>query len=42
MDAVDAIASVRTDFRDKPLREQKMKRVTAETFGVSYPEPETL
>lgn len=39
MDVVDAIASVRTDFRDKPLKEQKMKKVTAETFGVEYPEP---
>ncbi len=39
MDVVDAIASVPTDFRDKPLKEQKMKKVTAETFGVAYPEP---
>lgn len=39
MDTVDAIASVQTDFRDKPLKEQKMKKVTAETFGVEYPEP---
>lgn len=39
MDVVDEIASVRTDFRDKPLKEQKMKKVTAETFGVEYPEP---
>lgn len=39
MDVVDEIASVRTDFRDKPLKEQKMKKVTAETFGVEYPDP---
>ena len=39
MDVVDVIASTRTDFRDKPLEEQKMKKVTAETFGVEYPEP---
>lgn len=39
MDVIDAIVSVRTDFRDKPLKEQKMKKVTAETFGVEYPEP---
>ena len=39
MDVVDEIASARTDFRDKPLKEQKMKKVTAETFGVEYPEP---
>lgn len=39
MDTVDAIASVPTDFRDKPLKAQKMKKVTVETFGVEYPEP---
>ncbi len=39
MDTVDAIASVPTDFRDKPLKAQKMKKVTAETFGAEYPEP---
>ena len=39
MDVVDAIASERVDFRDRPLSEQKMKRVTAETFGVDYPAP---
>ena len=39
IDVSDAIASVPTDFRDKPLKEQKMKKVTAETFGVEYPEP---
>ena len=33
MDTVDAIAQTKTDFRDKPVVEQKMKRVTAETFG---------
>lgn len=39
MDTVDAIAQTKTDFRDKPVVEQKMKRVTAETFGADYPEP---
>lgn len=39
METVDAIASVGTDFRDKPVVEQKMKQVTVETFGVEYPEP---
>ncbi|MDE7296495.1 MAG: peptidylprolyl isomerase [Clostridia bacterium] len=39
MDAVDAIANTQTDFRDKPIKEQKMKTVTAETFGVDYPDP---
>lgn len=40
MDAVNEIAGCRTDFRDKPLTAQRMKRVTAETFGETYPEPE--
>ncbi len=42
MEVVDEIASTRTDFRDKPLKEQKMKRVTAETFGVNYPAPKKI
>jgi len=40
MDVVNTIACVRTDFRDKPLKEQKIKSMTAETFGETYPEPE--
>lgn len=40
LDTVDAIAAVRTDFRDKPKTPQKMKTVTVETFGEVYPEPE--
>ena len=39
MDVVDEIASVRTDYRDKPLDPQVMKKVTVETFGEEYPEP---
>lgn len=39
MDAVDEIAESATDFRDKPVKPQIMKRVTCETFGVAYPEP---
>ena len=39
MDTVDEIALTATDFRDKPLKEQKIKKVTAETFGTEYPEP---
>lgn len=42
MDTVDGIASVRTDWGDRPYEEQKIKKVTAETFGQEYPEPETL
>ena len=39
LDVVDAIAGVRTDFRDKPLAPVVMETITAETFGVEYPEP---
>ena len=39
MDVVDKIASVKTDWYDRPYEEQKMKNVTAETFGVQYDEP---
>ena len=42
MDTVDAIAAVRTDYNDRPRTPQKMKKVTVETFGVSYPEPEKV
>ena len=40
MDVVNKIASVPTDFRDAPRKKQRMKKVTVETFGVDYPEPE--
>lgn len=39
-DVLDAIAAVRTDYNDKPRTPQVMKKVTVETFGVDYPEPE--
>ena len=39
MDVVDEIANVKTDWYDKPYEEQKMKKVTAETFGVKYDKP---
>lgn len=42
MDVVDAIANTRRDFNDKPRVEQKMKKVTVDTFGKDYPEPEKV
>ena len=39
-DVVDKICAVRTDYNDKPRTPQVMKKVTVETFGVDYPEPE--
>ena len=40
MDNVDKIAAVRTDYSDRPLEKQVMKKVTVDTFGVDYPAPE--
>ncbi len=42
MDVVNRIATVPTDWNDRPTVPQVMKSVTAETFGVTYEEPETL
>ena len=42
MDAVDEIASGYVDYEDRPQEEQVMKKVTVETFGTEYPEPEKL
>ena len=39
MEVVNAIAETETDYSDKPLKPQRMKTVTVETFGVDYPEP---
>ena len=40
MDVVNKIAETDTDFRDRPLDEQKIKTMTVETFGEDYSEPE--
>lgn len=42
METVDAIASAQTDFRDRPIKPQRIAKVTAETFGTEYPAPKTL
>ncbi len=39
METVDEIATTKTDWYDKPYEEQKMKCVTAETFGTEYEAP---
>jgi peptidyl-prolyl cis-trans isomerase B (cyclophilin B) len=38
IEAVDKIVKAERNFRDKPLVDQRMKRVTVETFGIDYPE----
>lgn len=42
IETVDEIANVKTDWNDRPLSEQKIAKVTADTFGESYPEPEKM
>ena len=40
MDVVNKIAETRTDYSDRPLKEQKIKSITVDTVGVDYDEPE--
>ena len=40
MDVVNKIAETDTDYSDRPLKVQKMAKVTVDTMGVDYPEPE--
>ena len=42
IEAAESIVSVKRDYMDKPLFDQSMIKVTAETFGVDYPEPERM
>lgn len=39
MDVIDEIAETKTDWYDKPYQEQKMKKVTVQTYGIEYAEP---
>lgn len=41
LEIVDKIANVQRYYGDKPIEDQRMKKVTVETFGVEYSEPET-
>ena len=42
LDIVNKIAETATDYSDRPLEEQKMKKVTVDTMGVEYPAPERI
>lgn len=42
MDVVNKIAECQTNWSDRPVKEQKMKKVTVDLFGESYNEPEKL
>ena len=41
-DVLDEIASVRTDYQDRPRIRQMMKKVSVDTFGVEYALPKTV
>ena len=41
-DVVDRIACCKTDFQDRPRVDVVMEQVTVDTYGETYPEPETL
>ena len=41
-DVVNAIAETPTDWSDRPMETQVIESVTVDTFGVDYPEPETV
>ena len=40
MDVVNKIAETATDYNDRPMEDQRMKKVTVETFGETYTDPE--
>lgn len=42
MDIVNQIAETATDYSDKPLEAQVLKKVTVDTFGEEYEEPERV
>ena len=42
MDPVDEIAAIRVDYNDRPRVKQVMAKVSVDTMGVDYPEPEKI
>lgn len=42
LEEVDRVVNAGRDFRDKPKEDQRMKKVTVDTFEVEYPEPEKV
>lgn len=41
LEVVNAIAETQTDYADKPLKPQRIKTMTIDTFGETYAEPIT-
>lgn len=42
IEEADRIVSVKRDYSDKPLEDQRIKTMEVETFGKNYPEPEII
>lgn len=42
LENVNKIAECDTDWNDRPLTPQVIKSITAETFGIDYPEPDKM
>lgn len=42
MDVVNHIAESETDYSDRPLSPQRIRSITVDTFGETYPEPDKL
>jgi len=42
METVDAIAGTKTDFSDKPVEEQRIRKITINLNGYDYDDPVKL
>lgn len=42
LEILDKIQNVETDSEDKPLKDVVIEKITVDTKGVTYKEPETL
>ncbi|MFL0253091.1 peptidylprolyl isomerase [Clostridium neuense] len=42
IEEVDKIVSSKRDYSDKPYEDQRIKKMTVNTFGKDYPEPEKI
>ena len=42
MEVADKIVATKTDYSDKPYEDQVMKKVTVDTFGEKFEEPEII
>lgn len=42
MEEVDRIVNVKRDYRDKPEEDQRIAKVTVDTFGIEFEEPQKM